>query len=225
MDLPEFTRSRSQELADFLEECCVQPLSFEGEHPNGHSAHNHIHLFELERCADHHAWIDLDYRTRFVEHIFARWRGRLKGLPPYREAGYRFYLYEDLAPTLSVVAETPYGFPYPGEPTFVDRPRDIMALYLERSWADNFDFEPWQFSHEIVLEAIEANKGSISKPSAETLGLKVGQLRTLIEQMGLDRRVNTIRKRFKRRPAKFREEEELPFRYHCYEMRLPAGYR
>lgn len=224
--LVNFTRERCPELADFLVNACATPLTFEeGAHPNTHSADNHIHLFELERWADHHSWIDLDYRTQFAELIFARWRGRLKGLWPYRASGYRFYLYEDLAPTVSAVAETAEGFPYPGEPTFVSSPRDIMARFAERSWAGVFDFEPWAVSREKLIAAVEANAGSISKPTAASLGLKVGQLRTTIEVMGLDGEVNRLRKRFKRRPAKFRTEADLPFRYHCYELRLPAGYR
>lgn len=225
MEIVEFTRARSPELADCLEACCLFPLSFEGEDPNHHSSANHIHLWQLEQFADHFSWIDLDYRTWFVQHIFTRWRGRLKGLPPYQNAGYRIYLYEDLAPTVSVVAETSVGFPYPVEATFVDSPRDIMALYVGRSWRANFSAEPWPLSPKKVLETIEANQGSVSKPSADGLGLKVGQLRILIEQMGLENRVNAIRKRFKRRPANFREEKTIPNRHHFYELRLPAGYR
>ncbi len=220
-----FTTSRCPELAQFLNQCCTTPLAFEGDCPNAHSAHNHIHLWSLEWWADHHKWIDLDYRVAFVEHIFSAWRGRLKGLPPYRKAGYRFYLYEDLAPTISVVAETPEGFPYPGEPNLVSAPRDIMALYSDRSWSANFQSAPWKVSRERILETIAGNAGSIGKPSASFLGLKTGQLRTLIEQMMLDRDVNAIRKRFKRRPAKFREDEDPPYLYHIYEKKLPARYR
>lgn len=225
----EFTKSRCPELAQFLDECCLTPLAFEGDCPNAHSAHNHIHLWSLEWWADHHKWIDLDYRVAFVEHIFAAWRARLKGLPPYREAGYRFYLYEDLAPTVSVVAETPEGFPYPGEPQYVSCRRDIMALYADRSWTANFrdgpQGSPWEVSRQRILDTIAGNAGSIGKPSATALGLKTGRLRTLIEQMMLDREVNAIRKRFKRRPANFREDEDPPHRYRIYEKRLPARYR
>ncbi len=225
LSLPVFTAERCPELAEFLESCCAQQLSFEGDCPNYHSSMNHTHLWALEYWADHHAWIDLDYRAAFVDHIFERWRDRLKGLDPYRDAGYRFYLYEWMAPTISVVAETPTGFPYPGQPKFVRTPRDVMAPFVERSWAKNFDSEPWQIPQDRILEVIEANGGSISKPSAAALGLKVGALRTLIEQMGLDDQVNTIRKRFKRAPARFRIEPEPEFSYLCYELRLPVGYR
>lgn len=223
--LPAFTAQRCPELAEFLEVCCTRPLAFEGEDPNYHSYLNHTHLWALEYWADHHVWIDLDYRTEFVEIILARWRGRLKGLAPYRQAGYRFYLYEWLSPTISVVAETPTGFPFPGEPQFVKRLNDVMALYVERSWAENFSSDPWRLSRQRILRAIEANKGSISKPSAEALGVKAGGLRILIEQMGLEREVNAIRKTFKRRPATFRGEPEEEMKYACYEERLPAGYR
>jgi len=225
LSLAEFTAERCPELAEFLESCCVQPLSFQGDCPNYHSSMNHTHLWALEYWADHHAWIDLDYRVAFIEIIFERWRGRLKGLEPYRGSGYRFYLYEWLAPTISVVAETPSGFPYPGEPKFVKSPRDVMALFVDRSWADNFGSEPWKIPQKKILRVIEANKGSISKPSAQALGLKVGALRVLIEQMGLDDKVNAIRKHYRRQPAKFRIEPDPEMKFHCYELRLPAEYR
>ncbi len=225
MAISTFTSSRCPELADFLEGCCKTALTFEGDHPNEHSAQNHIHLWALEWWADHHAWIDLDYRVEFVEHIFERWRGRLKGLKPYRESGYRFYLYEDMAPTISVVAETPFGFAYDeNSAIFVNGPRQIMSLYVERSWQDNFSCDPWQVTREKIIETIEKNNGSIGKPTAQALGLQVGKLRILIEQMGLERNVNAIRKQYKRRPAEFRPEKELPYRFHIFEQKLPAGY-
>ena len=219
------TRARCPELADFLEAVCETPLRFEGAHPNMHSADNHVHLWSLEWWADRHAWIDLDYRVAFVALILARWKGRLKGLRPYREAGYRFYLYEDLAPTVSVVAETPYGCAYGGSLVFVRSMREVMSRYVGRRWSENFAFGRWEISQERVLEVIEANAGSISRPSATALGLPVGKLRILIQQMGLERRINAIRKRYKRRPAQFGPEPELRFESRVYERLLPAGYK
>lgn len=226
MSIASFTQSRCPELAEFLESCCSAPLAFEGEHPNYHSYLNHIHLWALEWWADHHGWIDLDYRVEFVDLIFERWRGRLTGLEPYRQDGYRLYLYEDLAPTISVVAETPYGFAYDAQgATFVNSTREIMSLYTDRSWSSNFDCEPWDVSHDKLLALVDKNRGSIGKPTAQALGLKTGKLRILIEQMGLEREINAIRKRCKRRPAAFRTEEDMPHRFHVYEQLLPAGYR
>ena len=89
MSIERFTRARCPELADFLDGCCARPLAFEGPYPIAHSSHNHVHLWALEYWADHHAWIDLDYRVEFARLILERWRGRLKGLSPYREGGYR----------------------------------------------------------------------------------------------------------------------------------------
>lgn len=226
MSIQSFTKSRCPELADFLEHCCTVQLNFDGDCPNQHSAFNHIHLWSLEWWADHHAWIDLDYRVEFCKHIFERWRQRLKGLPPYREKGYRFYLYEDLAPTVSVVAETPSGFAYDESgATFVKHTRDIMSLYVNKSWQNNFSNAPWDVSQNKLLNTVDNHKGSISKPTAEALGIGVGKLRILIEQMGLEDEVNSLRKRYGRRPAKFRDPYELPFRYKIYELRLSAGYR
>jgi len=225
MSLYDFTKSRCPELAEYLAFCCTAELRFEGDHPNDHSADNYIHLWALEWWADHHSWIDLGYRTEFVGEIFARWRGRLKGLPPYRDRGYRLYLYEDMSPTISVTAETDFGFAYDHvEAKFVGSTRELMALYADRGWRKNFEFSGWACTRNEILDAVDANHGSISKPTASKLGLKVGKLRTLIEQMGLDREVNSIRKRYKRRPAKFRPDDELPYSFHVYETMLPAGY-
>lgn len=218
------TRRRCPELAEFLEDVCAQPLRFEGSYANAHSAENHTHLWALEWWAERHDWIDLDYRVEFVEEIFARWRGRLKGLPPYRAAGYRVYLYQDMAPTVSVVANLPEGCPYGGRLTFVPQPRDVMAAYVGRRWSLNFKGD-WPIEPGRILDVIEHNQGSISKPSADMLGLPVSKLRILIEQMGLERRVNEIRKRYKRRPAKFHEEAYDNFELRIFEEIWPMGYR
>lgn len=207
MSILKMTQQRCPELAEFLESCCAAPLSFDGDHPIRHSSQNHIHLWALEWWADHHSWIDLEYRTEFANEIFKRWRSRLKGMAPYQDRGYRLYLYEDTAPTISVVAETSVGFPYPGQPTFVDQRSKIMELYLGRSWRSRFEFEPFDISPELLLAQVEKASGSIGKPTANALGLKVGALRILIEQLGLQSRVNETRKKYKRSPARFGEEK------------------
>ncbi len=224
MDLIAETRPRCRDLADQIEVVCEQPFSFDGEHPNSHSAANHTHLWWLEYWADRLPWIDLGFRVACAETMLTRWRARLKGYAPYQAAGYRLYLYEDLAPTLSAVAETPFGFPYPGEPTFVDGPREIMALYAGRSWAEVF-LDADIPNDQQILAAVKANAGSIGRPTANGLGLKPGALRKLIENCDLQDEVNAIRKHFGRRPARFRDEERLPFSYRVYEERLPPGYR
>lgn len=218
------TRKRCPELGEFLEYCCKAPLSFDGPYPMMHSSNNHIHLWALEWWADHHQWIDLDYRIDFVAEIFAHWRGRVKGLLPYREDGYLVYLYEDMAPTVSIVASTPEGCPYGREHTFVGSTGEVLAPYVNQSWQDNFEFVPWEVDQDRILKVIEKNAGSIGKPSAEALGVKVGHLRTLIEQMGLEEQVNALRKRYKRRPANFREEEFSDMPRRMYEVHWPAGY-
>ncbi len=223
MELIAETRKRCQELADQIEAVCDQPFSFDGDHPNSHSAFNHTHLWWLEYWADRFAWIDLGIRVACAETMLARWRARLKGHAPYQSTGYRLYLYEDLAPTLSAVAETSIGFPYPGEPTFVDHPRDIMALYAGRSWAEVFQDADIP-SDKQILAAVKANAGSIGRPTANRLGTKPGALRKLIENWDLQDEVNALRKHFGRRPAKFRSDETLPHRYRIYEDRLPPGY-
>jgi hypothetical protein len=225
MSLEAFTRERCPELAAFLKDCCASPLSFAGAHPIEHSADNHIHLWSLEYWADHHKWIDLDYRTAFADLILDRWRGRLKGLAPYHADGYRMYLYQDMAPTVSVVAETRFGFPYGGTASFVHGAREIMRLYVERSWRDNFTIEPWEVDDQALLAAVDKHAGSIGKPTANALKISVAALRRLIEQMNLADRVNAIRKRYKRRPAAFEDDETFEHTFAVYEQRLPPGYR
>jgi hypothetical protein len=126
--------------------------------------------------------MDLEYRIAFVDEICARWRGRLKGLPPYRAGGYRMYLYQDLA-TVSVVAETPEGCPYGGNLEFFSSIREVMSIYVDRKWSDVFPSLDWPHSDERILTEIEKQSGSISRPTAEALGVSVGQLRKLIEQI------------------------------------------
>lgn len=222
MNLAAFTKARCPELSDALEVFCKSPLAFDGDHPLGHSSHNHIQLYALEYWATRHSWIDLEYRVDFVQFIFKRWRGRLKGLEPYANAGYRLYLYESVTPSISVVAETPHGFPLFGTPQFVQSPRDVMALYLDGG--DRFDTYHWEVTHEQILAVVEKRSGSVGKPSANALGLQVGRLRTLIEQMSLADEVNAIRKNHGRRPVTFKSDDEMSHSYLVYEQRLPRRY-
>lgn len=196
------------------------PLRFDGEHPIMHSADNHIHLWALEYWADHHKWIDLAYRVAFAEAIFDRWKARLTGYAPYLERGYRLYLYEDLAPTVSMVAETDTGCPY-GLARLVDAPADVMAGYVGRSWSEMFAGHD-VVNPEQILRAVERQSGSISKPTAQTLGMQVGHLRRWIEWFEIGGEVNALRKRFKRRPAQFRAEHAAPVK--AWEQVLPARY-
>ena len=225
-DFLAYTRSKSRGLADALEQVCATPLDFEGEFPLAHSSANHVHLWFLEYRADRAPWIDTEFRTRFIQHILEHWRIRLKGMAPYRDRGYRMYVYEDAAPTLSVVAETDIGFPYRfGTPIRVNRIEQIAALYANRSWQERFAFEPFELSERRVLKAVEGHQGSISKPTAYQLGLKVGKLRLLIAQMDLGDEVNRIRKHYRRRPVPFPEPGEGDEPWCVFERILPAGYQ
>lgn len=59
-------RRENRELADYLEQIAEQPLDFRDQHPNGHSARNHQHLWMLEYAADRHRSIDLAFRCAAV---------------------------------------------------------------------------------------------------------------------------------------------------------------
>lgn len=222
----EYTESRSPELAEYIRSIAATPLAFDGPHPLQHSSHNHVHLWKIEYLSDSCDWIDTDFRIKAVNFILEQWRRRLKGLPPFRERGYRIYVYEDLAPTISVVAQTDVGFPYDyGQAVMVPNIRDIMRLYENRSWKQHFQGGDWEVSEKRVLSVITKQCGSISKPSADQLGLSVGKLRTLIVNMGLGCRVNSIRKQFHRRPADFTKEAVYSDRWHVFERILPAQYQ
>jgi hypothetical protein len=225
-DLVKYTKAQSPELAEYLEGVAGATLTFDGDDPLAHSADNHIHLWKLEFLSDTNPWIDTDYRTEFVKYIFEQWRMRLKGLHPYRERGYRVYVYEDLAPTVSVVAETDIGFPYMfGSPIFVESIIDVVRPYAERSWLENFSGREWELPQDSILNAVEKHKGSIGQPTANSLGTRVGALRKVIINMGLGGQVNTIRKRHNRRPADFSDESLGQNVWRVFERRLPAGYK
>lgn len=225
MEFLKYTKSRSRELAEYAQQVAKSPLSFDGEHPISHSSRNHVHLWFVEYLSDSFDWIDVDYRVEFVKYVLEQWRRRMRGLAPYEQRGYRLYVYEDRAPTISAVAETDIGFPYSyGQPIFVKNIRDVLAIYGTRSWKESFGNFDWNISQERILDTIRKNHGSIGKLTASTLGLQVGQLRKLIVNMGLDLEVNTIRKHFKRSPADFSNEGYHCDRWKVFERILKPGY-
>lgn len=229
MEVLKYTRRRSPELAEYLEAVAASSFCFEGSDPLQHSSHNHVHLWKIEYLADSCNWIDVNYRVEAVSFLLEQWRRRLKGLAPYRQLGYRMYLYEDRAPTISVVAQTQIGFPYSyGTPIFVDHIRDILTLYEGRSWKQHFAeiaASEWEISTKRILSVVQKNGGSISRPTANQLGLPVGKLRTLIINMGLGDQINSIRKQFKRRPADFTKEFAFSDRWHVFERILQPHFR
>jgi hypothetical protein len=227
MDLLQEAQRLSPRLTQWLQAIGEQPFVFVGEHPLDHSRHNHVHLWLLEYEADAHPQITLAFRCRIVSFIFEVWKQRLKGYRPYQEAGFRLYLYEDSAPTVSVVAETPYGFPYGGQPVFVHSPAEIMERYVGSSWRERFqtasgrDTEPEQ-----LLEAIVQQNGSIGRSTANSLHMTRAELRQRIEWFDLQEAVNRVRKKHGRPPAQFLDPDELQEaqRYRIYELKLPARH-
>ena len=226
MDIYRYTKSISSDLADYLDQCARSPLAFEGNDPLSHSSYNHIHLWFLECFAEQHNWVNLEYKRDFVKYILKTWKIRIKGLSPYQSQGYRMYVYTDMAPTISVVAETAAGFPYrysKEHAVFVHDLDDILRVYEGRKWSDNFG-GVYDISPKIVLQYVQSNAGSIGKPTANMLGLGVGALRNLIINMGLAEEVNAIRKRNKRRPADFGYELEGKDSILFYEILLPPRF-
>jgi len=218
-------RERSLELADYAVAVVNTPLRFDGAHPLEHSSHNHVHLWKLEFLADELSWIDPSFRAAFARYILEQWRRRAKGLAPYREQGYRIYVYEDLAPTLSMVAETAVGCPYDlARASRVDRIEDVMAVYAGRSWRSLFASDNGGINPARVAQVIRQQQGSISSPTASRLGVNVAQLRRLIVNLGLEDEVNQIRKHFGRRPADLPAIDETRPPWKLWERILPPSY-
>lgn len=212
-------RRVARPLGDWLEAVFVRPLSFAGEHAIMHSSHNHVHLWLMEALADDHPAIDLAFRARVVEAIFARWAARARGDRAASRAGFRLYVYEDLAPTVSIVGETPAGCPYGGRLTFVATPAEVLAPYAKRRWRDHFAPGGPLIGPEEVLAAVAAHAGSIGPRPANALGVPVGRLRRLVEVFELADAVNALRKRHRRVPARFEPHPVPAFRIH--ERRVP----
>jgi hypothetical protein len=220
-DILRYTRERSPELAESLIQVSAWPLRFEGDDPLFHSYENHVHLHGLGCITDPQSWIDTTYKVEFIKYILEQWRLRLKGLSPYRNRGYRLYVYEDVYPTVSVVAETDVGFPYRHrQAVFVPNIIDVVRLYE----VDDSRRIDTGISGRKILEAVERHKGSIGKPTANALGIQVGKLRTLITEMFLYGAVNKIRKKYGRRPADFSNEPKDSYVWHVFERVLPANY-
>lgn len=219
MDFLKKAHDISQEFAEYISAIAESDLRFQGEYPIEHSRYNHVHVFGLERCARENPCINLNLKTQAIEYIFARWKVRLKSYQPHTKEGFRMYLYEDFAPTISVVAETQFGFLYGGQAVFVDSPKEILEIYEDRDWNDFL-----QASEETaVLFAIEKSQGSIGTRAAQLIGLRAVELRKYIEWFEIGDQVNAIRKQFHRRPARFLSYEDRFARFKCYELRVPSA--
>ena len=218
MDFLKKAHGISQEFADYIASIAESELRFQGEHPIEHSRYNHVHLFGLGRWARENPRIDLKLKMQAVEYIFARWKVRLKSYQPYTRQGFRMYLYEDFAPTISVVAETKFGFPYGRQPVFVDSPMDILEIYENQDWNDFLQPN----KETAVLFAIEKSQGSIGTRAAQLIGLRAVELRKYIEWFEIGDQVNLIRKQFHRKPIQFLSYEDRFMRFKCYELRVTS---
>jgi hypothetical protein len=219
-DLAALSR-RLPEIARFIEEMSEIELRFRGPEPLDHSRDNHVHLWAIEHAADSHREIDLAFRCAAIRHIFARWTARLKAYAPYTAQGYRLYVYGDMAPTLSVVAETPRGCPY-GEVKQVDDIETVVRPYVGQSWAARF--EPVAgLGPERLLAAIDREHGSLGA-TARHLGWSVAALRRDVERWEIGPDVNRLRKRHGRRPARFADPLYRVPDTLFWEQRLPPRY-
>jgi len=223
MDFINECRKISSEFAEWVTCIAEKDFSFEGEYPLSHSSYNHEHLWKLEYMADYYSCIDLSFRCKVANYIIEKWKKRLKGYKPYNEKGFRVYVYQDTAPTISVVAETEYGFPYAGEVLFVDEIEDIMKEYANRSWKANFIYTDKIPDSDEILNRLEKNKGSISS-TAKEFGIGISEFRRMLEWFDIGKNVNQIRKKYRRRPANIADCDDIPHRFKLFELRLPAKY-
>jgi len=214
-------RRRIPEVARFIEETGEIDLHFRGPEPLDHSRDNHVHLWAIEYAADAHRDIDLAFRCAAILFFLMLRRPPRSTLFPYTTQGYRLYVYGDMAPTLSVVAETPRGCPYGA----VKRAPDIETVvrpYVGRSWAARFK-PTGGLGPDRLLAAIDKEKGSLGA-TARRLGWSLAALRRDIEVWRIAPDVNRLRKRHGRRPARFADPD-----YHVpdtlfWEQRLPPRY-
>ena len=215
------------ELAEYVDAIAEMELVFRGDHPIEHSRHNHVHLSSIEWLAVRHPQIDLSIREQAVQFVFERWRARLKSFHPYRQSGYRLYLYEDFAPTISVVADTAHGFPYGKEPAAWSSVDEVFKPFVKITNTKPMQLDCCQesaLSGDMILSAVERARGSIRTRAAQSLGLSVAELRKRVEWFYLCDQVNDLRKRFKRRPARFTDQDSRFFEFKIFELRLPANY-
>ncbi len=210
---------RYPEIGADVEAISEGPLSFRGTAPFLHSAANHRHLWLLRAATDRDRGFDLAFRCRIVAYILGRWRARLASHAASSPNGFRLYLYEDLAPTVSVVAETPRGCPYGGDLTFVATIGEVLAATDDRSWAALFDGRGPK--PEAIVKAVSDASGSL-RAGAQALGVPLASFRRLIETFDLARDVNRVRKRNGRRPARFADPDALPPKLRIWEYAVPA---
>lgn len=214
-------RRRMPEVVRFIEETSEIDLHFRGPEPLDHSRDNHVHLWAIEYAADRHREIDLAFRCAAIRHILDRWIARLKGYAPYAAQGYRLYVYGGMAPTLSVVAETPRGCPY-GQVKLADDIEAVVRPYVGQSWAARFR-PTGGLGPDRLLAAIDREEGSLGA-TARRLGWSLAALRHDIERWQIAPDVNRVRKRRKRRPARFADaDDRLPDTL-FWEQRLPPRY-
>lgn len=221
LDLPSLRR-RMPEVADYVADVAEAALRFDGPQPLDHSRWNHEHLWLIEYAADRHAGIDLAFRCAAIRYILGRWRVRLKGYAPYRAQGYRLYVYGDMAPTLSVVAETPVGCPYGNGLDFAATIEAVVRPYVGLSWAARFTSDGG-IDPKRVVDAMEHHAGSLRRTAA-ALSMPVAELRRCIEQWDIAADINRMRKRHRRRPAAFVDSYLRAPPLLIWEERLPALY-
>jgi hypothetical protein len=226
MGFLETAASITPELSAYVAAVAEQDFSFVGEHPIEHSRANHVHLWKIEWLADQYHRIDLGIRCQAVEYIFERWRVRLKSYRPYLQGGYRLLLYEDSAPTVSVVAETPHGFPYGGRSRFVNDISTLLKPYERRSWKARFGQEAFfqPRDEKDIVAAVKHARGSLGTRAAQRVGLNVAELRKQIEWLEIGDEINALRKQFHRKPARLMRLEELPYHYAVFQILLPSRY-
>lgn len=126
-----------------------------------------------------------------------------------------------MAPTISVVAETPRGCPY-GVVTLAEDIETVVRPYVGQSWAARFK-PTGGLGPDRLLAAIDKEEGSLGA-TARRLGWSLAILRRDIETWRIAPDVNRVRKRHRRRPARFADADYRVPDTLFWEQRLPPRY-
>ncbi len=211
----------SRDLAGFVSDVAERDFRFYREPKDGCSetSYNKEVLWMPEALGRQDTRIDLNLRCDIVEFIIDRWKTRLRSYEPFGTYGFLVYVYRVVAPNISVLA----GWPENESHWIVKGPsfplREVL-LPLSKGYFAHFFEHQSALRPRDILKTIERAKGSISTATARQLGISGGELRQQIECWDICEDVNSIRKRFRRRPAQFDPGFERP--YEMFTVRVGA---
>lgn len=210
------------ELANWLKGLAAHPLCFEGDTPLDQISKNYVRLWLTEFFAEEGDAVDLDFRVAATEWLIGCWSRRAR--PEVGSACLCFYVYDDLAPTLTVATESPKGFPFRSQER-VDSLEELLQPFCRRHWSELWGSAG--VTSRRIYQAVEAAHGDIGRLVAQRLGLETGRLRRAIEWFGLGDEVNRIRTLHQRPVLRFRSLQSQASlysdRWRIYELKVTSS--